>query len=79
MDASLLSQNVTASGDVTSSQMGFAQGNAAGSTSQGLQSDDMAKTVADSDKDEDDDQKKTNPSRWRRKSDAWTVILPKQN
>ncbi len=47
VDASLLSQNVTASGDVTSSQMGFAQGNAAGSTSQGLQSDDVAKTVAD--------------------------------
>jgi hypothetical protein len=46
VDASLLSQNIAASGAITSDRIGFAQGTAANSTSQGFQKDDTDRTVA---------------------------------
>jgi hypothetical protein len=80
VDASLLSQNVTASGDVTSSQVGFAQANAAAATSQGLQADDSAKEAASGDKkDEEDELKKNRPGpRIAKTAGRVTVILPEK-
>lgn len=79
VDASLLSQNVSASGDVSSSQMGFSQGTAAAASSQSLQGDDQARSVAAQAKEEDD----TRPSgavaaapRLTRTVGRVTVILP---
>jgi filamentous hemagglutinin family protein len=78
VDASLLSQNVTASGNVTSSQVGFSQGTAASGASQSLQGDDAAKTAAKA-KAEDDDARgrrvATGP-RLSRTVGRVTVILP---
>jgi hypothetical protein len=80
VDASLLSQNVTASGDVTSSQVGFAQANAAAATSQGLQADESAKDAASGEKkEEDEDLKKNRPGpRIARTTGRVTVILPEK-
>ncbi len=80
VDASLLSQNVTASGDVTSSQVGFAQANVAATTSQGLQSDDSAKEAAAGEKqDEEDELKKNRPGpRIAKTTGRVTVILPEK-
>jgi hypothetical protein len=41
VDASLLSRNISTSGDVTSTQIGFAQGTAANATSQSLQTGEL--------------------------------------
>jgi filamentous hemagglutinin family protein len=46
VDAALLSQNVSASGNVASSQVGFSQGTAAAAASQSLQGDEPARTAA---------------------------------
>ena len=80
VDASLLSQNVTASGDVTSSQVGFAQANVAGTTSQGLQADDSAKEATSGEKKEDEDElKKNRPGpRLAKTTGRVTVILPEK-
>jgi len=81
VDAALLSQNVTASGDVSSSQVGFSQANAAGSTSQSLQSEDQAKVAAaDKKEQEDEDEKKkgTGP-RLTKTVGRVTVILPNKS
>ena len=78
VDASLLSQNVSASGDVSSAQQGFAQGNAAASTSQSLASDDKAKeATAEKKSDEDELAKKRQPGpRLAKTTGRVTVILP---
>jgi hypothetical protein len=78
VDAALLSQNVTTSGDASSSQVGFGQANAAAATSQGLQADDSAKEAAAGKKDERDDElKKNRPGpRIARTTGRVTVILP---
>jgi filamentous hemagglutinin family protein len=47
--ASLLSQNVTTTGTVTSSQIGFAPGTVANSTSSALQNDETARRIASTD------------------------------
>ncbi|HZQ47143.1 MAG TPA: hypothetical protein VFC07_09035, partial [Verrucomicrobiae bacterium] len=75
IDASLLSQNVSASGNV-SGQVGFAQANVAGATSQASSSDDQAKTaVASTDNALDDNQKnKKRPGLI--KTGRVTVVLP---
>lgn len=54
VDASLLSQNVSASGNVSSAQVGFSQGTAASSVSQSVQGEDSAKTTAKARSDEDE-------------------------
>jgi hypothetical protein len=76
VDAALLSQNVTASGDTTSSQMGFGQGNAAGSTSQSQQNDDSAKTATTASRDDEENKKKEKPIVLAQKVSRVTVLLP---
>jgi hypothetical protein len=82
VEASLLSQNITTGGNVSSSQVGFTQGAAANGTSQALQNDDPAKMIASAKKGDDDDplaKKRTGP-RLARTTGRVTVILPtKQN
>lgn len=58
VDAALLSQNVSTSGDVSSSQVGFTQGTAAASTSQSMANEDQAKAAAAKAEEEDEDKKK---------------------
>lgn len=78
VDAALLSQNVSASGDVSAAQQGFAQGNSAASTSQSLASDDKAKEATTEKKsDEDELAKKRQPGpRLAKTTGRVTVILP---
>ncbi|MGC3960030.1 MAG: filamentous hemagglutinin N-terminal domain-containing protein [Verrucomicrobiota bacterium] len=78
VDAALLSQNVSASGDVSAAQQGFAQGNAAASASQSLANDDKAKEAAAEKKnDEDELAKKRQPGpRLAKTTGRVTVILP---
>ncbi|HEX5223280.1 MAG TPA: hypothetical protein VFZ59_27215, partial [Verrucomicrobiae bacterium] len=78
VDASLLSQNVTASGDVTSQQVGFGQANAAAATSQGLQADNSAEAAASGEKKEEDEELKKNVPlpRLAKTVGRVTVILP---
>lgn len=79
VDASLLSQNVTSSGG-TSGQIGFAQGDAAGATSQSMQKDDGEKIAADSKGNAEDDELKKKGAvapRLTRTVGRVTVILPK--
>jgi filamentous hemagglutinin family protein len=78
VDASLLSQNVTTSGDASSSQVGFGQANAAGATSQGLQADDSAKQAAEGEKSDEDAELKKNRTtpRIAKTTGRVTVILP---
>ena len=80
IEASLLSQNVTASG-TTSGEKGFAQGNAAGSASQGMSSDETTKTAKTTDNslDGDADAKKRgkgNGIGLAQKVSRVTVLLP---
>jgi hypothetical protein len=75
IDASLLSQNISASGDVTSSQVGFAQGTAANSTSQSMQSDQSAAAAA-SNQDDESNKKKEKPIALAQKVSRVTVLLP---
>lgn len=81
VDAALLSQNVSASGNVSSSaQVGFGQGSAANATSQSVQSEEPAKTAAAGKESEDDEQRKaraaTPAPRLTRTVGRVTVILP---
>ena len=80
VEASLLSQNVTASGDVTSSQVGFSSGTAAAGASQGLQSEETRRNPAAPDREsveESDTLKRlvTTP-KLKRTVGRVTVILP---
>jgi len=78
VEASLLSQNVTASGNVNSSQVGFSHGAAASGTSQGLQNDEPARMLAAAQKSEVDEaltKKRTGP-RLAKTTGRVTVILP---
>jgi hypothetical protein len=82
VDAALLSQNVSASGDVSSSQVGFTQGAAAASTSQSMANEDQAKAAATAKADEEDEDKKkkpANPPMLARTVGRVTVILPTKN
>jgi hypothetical protein len=81
VDAALLSQNVSTSGDASASQQGFAQGAAASSTSQSLASDDKAKEATSQKKDEEDDlAKKQKPGpRIAKTTGRVTVILPSKS
>jgi filamentous hemagglutinin family protein len=78
VDAALLSQNVTSSGN-SSGQTGFAQGTAASGTSQSLAKDDSEKLAANkAEGDEEELRKKTTPApRLTRTVGRVTVILPK--
>jgi hypothetical protein len=80
VDAALLSQNISTSGEVSSSQVGFGQANTAGATSQSLANDDQAKTVAATDKteatEEEDARKKSRLPQLTRTVGRVTVILP---
>ena len=77
VEAALLSQNVVASGDVTSSQVGFAQGNAAGSTSQSQQNGDAEKVAKPADDTgTDDPSKKKKGIALAQKVSRVTVLLP---
>jgi filamentous hemagglutinin family protein len=79
VDAALLSQNISASGNVTSSQVGFSQGSAANATSQGVSAEEPAETTAASKKteEEDDLKRRTAPApRLVRTTGRVTVILP---
>lgn len=79
VDASLLSQNVSASGDVSSAQVGFSQGTAAANASQSLQADDSTRKPAETEvAQEDDDRLKTLAAapRLTRTVGRVTVILP---
>lgn len=78
VDAALLSQNITASGDVSSSQVGFAQGAAASSTSQSVQPDETAKEAASGKNSSEDDElpKKRSGPRLAKTTGRVTVILP---
>lgn len=79
VDAALLSQNVAASGDVSSSQVGFGQGTAAAAASQSLAGDDSARAAAAN---ADDEEEEDRPSFAARKPTLTrtvgrvTVILP---
>ena len=78
IDASLLSQNVNASGDTSGATEGFAQGTAANATSQGMSdssSQTAASTSGDTD-DADDLKKKKQPITLARKVGRVTVVLP---
>jgi len=82
VDAALLSQNVTASGDVSSSQIGFSQGIAASSASQGLQNDVSVKALASAKETTEDDLPKKKGSsgpRLTKTVGRVTVILPVKN
>ena len=80
VDASLLSQNVSASGNVSSGQVGFAQGSAAAGATQGSaqQAEDTAKTVAKGRSDEENRSTRVAAMpRLTRTVGRVTVILPK--
>jgi filamentous hemagglutinin family protein len=78
VDASLLSQNVTASGNVGSAQVGFSQGTAASSVSQSVQGEESAKTTAKSraDDEESRSRKVAAAPKLTRTVGRVTVILP---
>jgi hypothetical protein len=78
VDASLLSQNISTSGNVTSSQVGFAQGTAANSASQGLANNASTQAAAAaSDPGADDpNKKKGREIVLAQKVSRVTVILP---
>ncbi len=83
VDATLLSQNITTSGTVSSAQIGFSQGTTANAASQSLQKDDIQQIVATAAKKEDDesDLKKKGVDRLPRLTKTVgrvTVILPKE-
>ncbi|MBX3746690.1 MAG: filamentous hemagglutinin N-terminal domain-containing protein [Verrucomicrobiae bacterium] len=79
VDAALLSQNVAASGDVSSSQVGFGQGTAAAAASQSLAGDDSARNAAARADDEEEEKRPsfagTRPTLTRTVGRV-TVILP---
>ena len=76
----MLGGNVTASGNVGSSQLGFAQSNAAGAASQGAvasNEEDTKKTAASAGSDDDEKKKRDNGPVLARRVGRVTVILPK--
>lgn len=78
VDAALLSQNVTTSGDASSAQVGFSQGTAANTATQGTQAEEPDKAAAAA-QDEDEDTKKLAKAagpRLTRTTGRVTVILP---
>jgi filamentous hemagglutinin family protein len=78
IDASLLSQNVSSSGDV-SGTVGFAQGTAANATSAAASNDSnqtAANATGNGNQDDSDDQKKKKPITLAQKVGRVTVILP---
>jgi filamentous hemagglutinin family protein len=81
VDAALLSQNVSTSGNVSSGQVGFSQGTAANATSQSLQKEDPEKMAASARGSDDDEEfkKKTVAAlpRLTRTTGRVTVVLPK--
>lgn len=78
VDAALLSQNVTTSGTLNSTQVGFSQGNAANAASQSASSDEATKAVADvkNNQDDEDEKKKRTLPRLAKTTGRVTVILP---
>ena len=78
VDAALLSQNVTASGDTSSSQVGFTTGTAAAAASQSLSSDEQTKAGAPKETKEADEPKRTLAAapKLTRTVGRVTVILP---
>jgi hypothetical protein len=81
VDAALLSQNVSISGNLASSQVGFAPNSAASAASQGLQNDAPTKMLASAKggSDYDDDPKRkqrSNLPRLTKTTGRVTVILP---
>jgi hypothetical protein len=80
IDAALLSQNVSTSGNVTSSDVGFAQTAAAGaaSASASVQSESTSKSIANATDDEEEQKKnKSSLPKLARSVGRVTVILPK--
>lgn len=81
VDASILSQNVSTSGDASAAQTGFAQGTAANASSQAAQTEDVSKTATASKSDEEEEKKR--PRRElpavTRTVGRVTVILPAKN
>jgi hypothetical protein len=75
IDATLLSQNVTASGDTSGAKEGFAQGTAANATSQAMSSDDTD-SAANTTNNTDDDLKKKKGIALAQKVSRVTVLLP---
>lgn len=79
VDAALLSQNVSASGDMASAQVGFTQGAAAASTSQSMATEDQAKAAATAKSTDEEEEKKKKPAGLpvlARTVGRVTVILP---
>jgi len=79
--AALLSQSVTTSGAVTSSQIGFAPGTVANATSSSLQNDETARRIASADQGNDDNSGVTNRfsgnlPRLSKTTGRVTMILP---
>jgi filamentous hemagglutinin family protein len=82
VDAAILSQNISTSGDASAAVTGFAEGTAAASTSQGMQAEDQAKVAATARATEEDDDKKRKPRDLpvlARTVGRVTVILPTKN
>ena len=78
IDASLLSQNVSASGDTSGAKQGFAQGTAANATSQGMANDNTAAAASNSGGTDDDSKTKKKISLAQKVSGV-TVLLPEKN
>jgi hypothetical protein len=74
IDASLLSQNVSASGDTSGAKEGFAQGTAANATSQGASTDNTTAATTDASTDDELDKKKK--ISLAQKVGRVTVLLP---
>jgi filamentous hemagglutinin family protein len=82
VDAALLSQNISASGDVSSAQTGFAQGAAAASTSQSQQGEEPVKAASATQAAEEGDDARKKPRELpvlARTVGRVTVILPNKN
>jgi filamentous hemagglutinin family protein len=78
VDAALLSANITTSGALNSSQVGFNAGTAANNATQNAQNDEATKAVAAvrNNQDDDDEKKKRTTPRLAKTSGRVTVILP---
>jgi len=80
IDASLLSQNVSATGDTSGSTQGFAQGTAANATSAAASNDTASQKAQDSSTgDNGDDEKKKKTITLAKKVGRVTVLLPTKN
>src|SRR5262249_47491246 len=80
VDATILSQHISTSGDVSAAQTGVAQGAAAAGTSRSIQPEDQAKVVASAQTEEDREKgKRSDLPVLTRTVGRVTVILPSQN